>query len=111
MAFRGDISALVLAVLDPDPLHGYQIARSLKEKGGVGKMTEGQIYPYLHKLEADGLVTAHWDTETGGAPRRMYQLTEAGLRELQKQRKVWKEFVSGVGLLMNQGTVLGGENA
>lgn len=111
MAFRGDISALILAVLDPAPLHGYHIARSLKEQGGAAKMTEGQIYPYLHKLEAVGLVTARWDTETGGAPRRIYQLTEAGVQELQKQRKIWKEFVSGVSILMNQGNALGAENA
>jgi len=101
MAFRGDISALVLGALDSESLHGYQIVRRLKETGVAGRLSEGQIYPYLHKLEEAGLVTAEWQTDTGAAPRRVYQITAQGRKELERQRALWKKFVSGVGSLLS----------
>ena len=100
MAFRSDINALVLGALQAGPLHGYEIVRRIRETGGAGKLSEGQVYPYLHKLEADGLVSAEWQTDTGGAPRRVYQVNEAGLKELQKHREQWNKFVSGVGSIL-----------
>jgi len=100
MAFRGDINALILGALQAGPLHGYQIVRRLRESGAAGKLAEGQIYPYLHKLEAEGMVTAEWQTDTGAAPRRVYQLTTNGLKELEHQKGLWQRFTAGVGLLM-----------
>ena len=100
MAFRGDICALILGALRSEPLHGYEIVRRIREAGGGGRLSEGQIYPYLHKLENDGMVTAEWQTDTGAAPRRVYQLTPKGTKELERQRALWKDFVSGVGTLL-----------
>lgn len=100
MAFKGDIKALILGALQTEPLHGYAIVRRIRETGGVGKLTEGQIYPYLHELEAQNLVTAEWQTDTGAAPRRVYQLTPEGRKELENQRKAWTKFVAGIGAVM-----------
>jgi len=100
MAFRGDTAALILGALQGGPLHGYQIVRVLRESGAAGKMKEGQIYPFLHKLEDEALVTAEWEIDTGAAPRRVYQLTPRGKRELDRQRALWKKFVSGVGTVL-----------
>ena len=100
MAFRGDINALILGAIQSDPLHGYEIVRKIREAGGGGKLSEGQIYPYLHKLEEDGFVTAEWQMDTGAAPRRVYQITPAGLAEFARQRELWSKFVSGVSSLM-----------
>src|SRR5579871_4204587 len=96
MAFRGDINALILASLSNESLHGYEIVRRIREAGGGGKLSEGQIYPYLHKLEEQGMVTAEWQTDTGAAPRRVYQITPQGQKELDQQRAVWKKFAAGV---------------
>jgi len=63
-------------------------------------MKEGQVYPYLHRLEDSGQVKAEWETDTGAAPRRVYQLTPKGRKELDKQRQLWKKFVSGVGSVL-----------
>jgi PadR family transcriptional regulator PadR len=100
MAFRGDVSALILGALQSGPMHGYQIVRRIKETGAANKMTEGQIYPYLHRMEEDGLVEAEWQTDTGAAPRRVYRLTEEGQRELAHQRSLWERFTKGVGSLL-----------
>lgn len=101
MAFRSDINALILGTLQTEPLHGYEIVRKLRDTGGAGKLSEGQIYPYLHKLEEEGLVTAEWHTDTGGAPKRVYQMTTAGLKELERQREHWHRFVTGVGSILS----------
>lgn len=100
MAFRSDINALILAALEDGPLHGYQIVKRLKETGETGRLSEGQIYPYLHKLEGDDLLSANWETDTGAAPRKVYQLTPKGIAELDRQRLQWQKFVSGVGALL-----------
>ena len=100
MAFRGDMGALILGALQSGPQHGYQIVRRIKETGAAGKLTEGQIYPYLHKLEGESLVSAEWQTDTGAAPRRVYHLTEDGLQELERQRSLWAKFTSGVSALL-----------
>src|ERR1041384_4557500 len=100
MAFRGDLNALILGALNSGPLHGYEIVRRIREAGGAGKLSEGQIYPYLHKLEDISLVVAHWQTDTGAAPRRVYELTPKGHEELDRQRAAWEKFVAGVGSLL-----------
>ena len=101
MAFRGDIKALILGTLQSESLHGYEIVRRIRETGGAGRLSEGQIYPYLHELEEAGMVTAEWQTDTGAAPRRVYQLTPKGHAELAKHKAVWDQFVSGVGALLS----------
>jgi PadR family transcriptional regulator, regulatory protein PadR len=100
MAFRGDLYALILGALHEGPLHGYQIVRRLRDTGAAGKLAEGQIYPYLHKLEEQGLVTAEWQTDTGAAPRRVYEITASGHKELDRQRGLWQKFTIGVGTLL-----------
>lgn len=102
MAFRGDLQALILGALNEGPLHGYEIVRRIREAGGAAKLSEGQIYPYLHKLEDLTLVIANWHTDTGAAPRRVYELTPKGREELDRQRAVWEKFAAGVGSLLSK---------
>jgi len=63
-------------------------------------MSEGQIYPYLHELEESGSVTAEWQTNTGAAPRKVYQLTPEGRTQLSKHRADFKKFIAGVGSVL-----------
>jgi PadR family transcriptional regulator, regulatory protein PadR len=100
MAFRSDIYALILATLQEGPRHGYQIVKRIRDTGGAGRLSEGQIYPYLHKLEQEGMVTAEWQTDTGAAPRRVYELTIQGTKELERQKGLWQKFTAGVGSLL-----------
>lgn len=101
MAFRSDIGALILGTVQVQPLHGYEIVRRIREAGGTGKLSEGQIYPYLHRLEEAGFVKAEWQTDIGGAPRRVYEITEGGLKELDRQRSQFERFASGVATILN----------
>ena len=105
MPFRIDMSALILAALQKEPLHGYEIVRRIRETGGAGKLSEGQIYPYLHDLENRGLLVGEWQTDTGAAARKVYRLTPKGHGELERQKSLWNKFASGVGSLLATGLV------
>jgi PadR family transcriptional regulator PadR len=110
MAFRGDLNALILGALNSGPLHGYEIVRRIRDAGGAEKLSEGQIYPYLHKLEEAGSLVAHWRTDTGAAPRRIYELTPKGHKELESQRAAWEKFAAGVGSLLSANVAKEGGN-
>jgi len=93
MAFKGDLEALILGVLQDGDLHGYEIAKRIKQMGAKAlQVWEGQLYPALHKLEKDGFVSATWIPQDGKPPRKVYALTDDGKKELAAQHKKWQEF-------------------
>lgn len=105
---RGHLETILLSILDRQPSHGFQLVRALEEQGcGLLKLREGTIYPVLYRLEKAGLVKARWEeTEPGrkGPPRRVYELTRQGRRQLQQGRQAWSQFVSVVGTLVQGAT-------
>lgn len=106
MGFRPDLEALVLAVLEGGPLHGYAVAARVKELSERAlTVGEGQLYPLLHRLEADGSVIAEWVPQEGKPARKVYRLTEAGLGRLARSRREWSEFTLSVGRVMAPGVV------
>lgn len=98
MAFKGDLEALILAVLADHALHGYEISKRIRvQSQEVLKYGEGQLYPALHKLEEAGFVSAQWLPQEGKPDRKVYSLTQAGQDELARHKSAWEKFVSGVG--------------
>jgi DNA-binding PadR family transcriptional regulator len=88
-AARGDIKAAILALLEEEPMHGYEMIKEIEERsGGAWSPSPGSIYPTLQMLEEQGLVTG---TEADG--RRRFALTDAG-REARTEaegRPPWEE--------------------
>src|SRR3954464_12984822 len=85
-ALRGHLDALLLAVLDDEPRHGYAIIEALQERsGGALALPTGTVYPARRRLERAGLVESAWST-VGGRERRTYQLTAAGRHSLSAER-------------------------
>ena len=81
---------LVLAVLARQPEHGYAIAQAIQARSeGLLTAREGLLYPVLHALEADGLISSA-EQEVSGCTRREYRLTDAGQRALGKKRAEWE---------------------
>jgi PadR family transcriptional regulator, regulatory protein PadR len=94
---NGALPFLVLAALVDGELYGYEIAQRLGTRtGGVVAPSEGSLYPALHRLEADGAVTAAWRAGEKGPRRRYYHLTERGRRQLTEQRAAWEQFAAAV---------------
>src|SRR5262245_1965401 len=96
-ALHGHLDALLLAVLEEKPLHGYAIIEALQARsGGTLSPPTGTIYPALRRLERAGLVDSDWST-VNGRERRTYRLTAPGRRALAGERAAWHEFSTTVG--------------
>ena len=78
-------------------MYGYQIIEELERRSEqVFQMKEGTLYPILHGLEKDGLVTAREQAAPCGRMRRYYHITEAGLRSLEEKRQAWTAYSRAV---------------
>ncbi|MGB3464916.1 MAG: PadR family transcriptional regulator [Cyclobacteriaceae bacterium] len=92
---KGTLKTIVLKLLsDQEKMYGYEITQHVKSAtAGKVVLTEGALYPTLHKLEAEGLV----ETEKvlyGGRTRKYYKLTESGLAAATRKVNEFEEFVS-----------------
>jgi DNA-binding PadR family transcriptional regulator len=86
----GEVRMAILSLLSEGPKHGYQLMKEMTERsGGLYKASAGSVYPTLQQLEDEELVTS--DQQAG---RRVYRITAAGRRELQKDpervERIWK---------------------
>jgi transcriptional regulator len=95
-ALNGQLDVLVLATLAEDPGHGYVILQRLRERSqGAFDLAEGTLYPALHRLERDGLLSSSWSSDSGRR-RRIYQLTRSGQGALRARRQDWSQFARAV---------------
>lgn len=102
MNFKGTLPTLILDALIHEPSHGYRIAQRIKERSkGVLDFKEGTLYPALHKLENEGLVTSYEGAEKGRL-RRYYRITESGRRTLTKDRADWRQLSRAVTLILEE---------
>lgn len=93
---NGQLDPLLLATIAQAPAHGYAILQRLKQRSsGAFDLAEGTIYPALHRLERDGLLTSSWSIESGRR-RRVYTLTRAGRSALTERRRDWAQFARAV---------------
>lgn len=93
---KGHLDGLILAVVSREPLHGYAVIESLKTRsGGELALPEGTVYPALHRLEADGLLSSEWSV-VGGRRRRVYSITKRGTKELGRSRERWRVFAKTI---------------
>ncbi|MFF3765647.1 PadR family transcriptional regulator [Streptomyces sp. NPDC001922] len=100
-AVRGHLDGLLLAVLEPGPLHGYAIIAAVQQRsGGALELRTGTIYPALNRLERLGLLSSSWQS-SGERRRRCYALTDAGRATLAGERTAWNEFTAAIGSVLN----------
>lgn len=100
-AVRGHLDGLLLAVLEPGPLHGYAIITAVQERSdGALELRTGTTYPALNRLERLGLLRSSWEA-VGERKRRCYELTEAGHRTLAHERTAWREFTAAIGSVLS----------
>jgi len=95
-ALKGHLDLLLLAVLEDRPAHGYEIIDTLRRRsGGTFDLPEGTVYPALHRLEENGLLSSRW-SESGARRRRVYHLTPRGQRVLARRHAEWSRFAQAV---------------
>jgi DNA-binding PadR family transcriptional regulator len=101
---RGHLDALILAALEPSPLHGYAVMEALtRASGGALDLPTGTVYPALRRLERAGYVRGEWST-VNGRERRTYRLTPAGRRTLATERAEWRDFAAVIERLLRPAT-------
>ena len=97
---RGSAELAVLAVLEDEPLHGYEIAKRIEARsGGQLRFDVASLYPLLYQLENRRWVKGRWEEAPSGRQRRCYHLTEQGRKALAPLRKSWRSFFQALDLV------------
>src|SRR5580698_4637156 len=98
---QGTLDMLVLRTLLAGPLHGYGIAKSIRDTSNEAFDIEfGSLYPALKRLEAKGWIASGWQVSEHNRRAKFYKLTAAGRKHLTKEHSKWADFVSAVGRVM-----------
>ena len=94
---QGTLDLLLLKIIALGPLHGWAIAQRLKQvSGDILQVSEGSLYPALHKLEHEGWLTATWQTSETGRRARFYTLSRAGRRALDRELADWERLSGAI---------------
>ncbi len=91
--FKGSLSTIILKLLtDSKKMYGYEISKKVKEITAEKiNLTEGALYPALHKLEAEGLLSVSIEN-VGNRQRKYYSLTVKGKSDFKEKLKLFNEF-------------------
>jgi PadR family transcriptional regulator, regulatory protein PadR len=94
---QGTLDLLLLKVLDLQPLNGVAIMRRLKQlSADVLQVSDGSLYPALHKLEQEGWITAAWKPADNGRRTKFYSLTRLGRRKLHAESENWHRLAGAI---------------
>jgi len=94
---QGMLDLLLLKILALEPMHGWAIGQRLKQVSGDDlQVSDGSLYPALHKLEQHGLVSATWKKTELGRRAKFYALTRRGRRHLEEETENWQRLSSAI---------------
>ena len=94
---KGSSEFLLLALLEAEPRHGYELQKMIESRSkGVLTFHVASLYPLLYRMEDRGWIAGRWVEKAGERRRRFYRLTPAGRAALQSQRENWKTFVGAI---------------
>lgn len=92
---------MVLRTLQRQPLHGYALARHIKRTSNdLLQIEEGSLYPALQRMIKEGLLTAHWETSSTGRRVRVYEVTAAGSKHLDREMSSFERMLQGIRLVL-----------
>src|SRR3989454_5928230 len=91
--WQGTLAVMVLKTLETiGPLHGYGIARRIEQTSGdLLSVNYGTLYPALLKLEQEGYIASEWGVSDNNRKAKVYKLTRAGRRQLEKEAREWDQ--------------------
>jgi len=94
---QGTLDLLLLKILALEPLHGWAIGQRLKQvSGDVLQVSDGSLYPALHKLEQEGWLTAEWKPTENNRRAKFYSLSRLGRKQLQKEAANWERLSGAI---------------
>jgi transcriptional regulator len=87
---QGTLDLLLLKILALEPLNGFSISRRLKQvSGDILQVSDGSLYPALHKLQDAGWISAEWKLSENNRRAKFYSLTRLGRKQLEKEADNW----------------------
>jgi transcriptional regulator len=102
---QGTLDLLILKALALEPLHGWAIARRIRQLSqDVLSVQQGSLYPALHRLEHQGWISAKWGVSEMNRRAKFYSLTRAGHRQLEKEAAAWERLAAAVTLIVRTAT-------
>ena len=94
---QGTLDLLVLKMLALEPMNGWAIGQRLKQlSSDVLQVSDGSLYPALHKLEQEGWVKAEWRQTENNRRAKFYSLTRAGRTQLQVEAGNWDRLARAI---------------
>jgi len=94
---QGTLGLLLLKILALEPLNGFAISQRLKQiSGDVLQVSDGSLYPALHKLEQEGWITAEWKATENNRRAKYYSLTRLGRGHFEKEAKNWSRLSAAI---------------
>src|SRR5215813_8765394 len=97
----GTLFMLILRALARGPLHGYAIARRIKDASANGlEIEDGSLYPALNRMLVKGWVSAEWGISENNRRARFYRLTAEGRKQLEAESKDFDKLVRAIQMVM-----------
>jgi PadR family transcriptional regulator, regulatory protein PadR len=94
---QGTLDLLILKIVALEPLNGWAISQRMRQvSGGVLQVSDGSLYPALHKLEQEGWIKAEWRPSENNRRAKYYSLTRLGRRQLEKETADWGRLSSAI---------------
>jgi PadR family transcriptional regulator, regulatory protein PadR len=94
---KGTTPLLILALLEHQPRHGYELSRLIESQSrGVLRIHAASLYPLLYRMEQKRWIRGRWVEKPGQRRRRYYQITAEGGRVLTAQRDTWAKFAGAI---------------
>jgi transcriptional regulator len=101
---QGTLDLLILKILALEPLHGWAIGQRLKQiSGDVLQVSDGSLYPALHKLEQEGWIKAEWRQSENNRRAKFYALTSPGRKQLERETANWNRLSAAISLVVTLG--------
>jgi PadR family transcriptional regulator PadR len=94
---QGTLDLLLLKILALEPLNGFAVSQRLKQvSGDILQVSDGSLYPALHKLEQEGWITAEWKPSENNRRAKFYSLTRLGKKHLEKESENWSRLSGAI---------------
>lgn len=100
--FPGALEMMILESLRRQPAHGYALVQHIQQRSNqLLQVEEGSLYPALQRLLKAKLVTADWGISSTNRRVRIYKITAAGLRHLDRELTSFRQMFEGIHLVLN----------
>jgi PadR family transcriptional regulator, regulatory protein PadR len=98
---QGTLDLLILKILALEPMHGWAIGQRLRQVSRDAlQVSDGSLYPALHKLEQEGWIKAEWRISELGRRAKFYELTRPGRRHLERESANWERLSSAISAIV-----------